>query len=691
MSDRLETRRGAASVREAPRAAAVNPADLAWLLIVPAVAVAIPAIALLAPLGGRLLLPDPGYHYWPDTEIVRKPAVHVGYLMCGVAALLYVAAIVRLARERMRPSIARALVVAVQAAAAAFVVACWIAQRHLSEKPTRLYFSTATLLLAAAATAATALVVRLRRDGKLDGGRVVAWLRALDTRATQRVCLAAAALVTVLWLLPGVHTDRATPLGPAYLDALFFDEATAVLNGRLPLVDMVAYGTLWPYLTALPLAAFDGSYAAFSIAMAALAGCALLAVYGVLRRVAGSALLALALYVPVLATGFFIGERIGVDRYDPGTYYGMFPLRYAGPYLLAWLTVWHLQRADAGRWSRRLLFAAAGLVALNNLDFGLSALAATVTMLVVVRPARSRAALAALATDLGVGLAAALVLVSALTLAGGGSLPQLGLLLRYGRVFVVGGAENRPLPGLGLHLVVSATFLAAAAVAAVRAIRVREGDVLAGALAWCAVFGFGASVYYYAYRSRPDVLVNLFSIWSLTVALLVLAAMRGTPSGRRWPSVPALAVAFAFFLAVCSIAQAPSPVGELRRIAAPAADGQVNLFLRDFRQARVTRIVAAQTRPGERVAILSQVGHRIARDAGVVNVSPYAGLEQMPAREQLEEVVRILRREHGDKVFVAQADHPGVHEALVAFGFPLVGQQVVETVPNVTVSEYRAG
>lgn len=678
-------------MREAPRAAAVNTADLAWILLIPALLVAVPVIALLAPVGGRLLLPDPGYHYWPDTDVVRKPAVHVGYLMCGIAALLYAVAIVRLARTRMRPRVRRALVVAAQVGAVAFVVACWIAQRQLTEKPTRMYFTTATLVVAALATLATALLVRAWREGRLKEVPLAAALRTRGTPAVRWACLAAAALVTVLWLLPGIHADRATPLGPAYLDALFFDETTAVLNGRSPLVDLVAYGALWPYVAALPLAAFGGAYAAFSTTMAAITGLAMLAVYGILRRVSDSPLLALGLYVPVLATSFFIGERIGPDRYDPGTYYGMFPLRYAGPYLLAWLAIWQLQRPDASRWGRRLLYAAAGLVALNNVDFGVTALVATATMTLVVRPPRSRPALAALVLDVAAGLAAALLLVAALTLVRAGSLPDLGLLLRYGRVFVVGGAENRPLPGLGLHLVVSATFLAAAAVAAIRTVRAREGDLLAGALAWCAVFGFGASIYYYAYRSRPDVLVNLFSIWSLTVALLLLAAARGAPAARRWPSAPALAVCFAFFLAVCSVAQVPSPWQELDRISAPAPDGQVNLFLRDFRQARVTRLIAARTQPGERVAILSQVGHRIAEDAGVVNVSPFAGLEQMPAREQLAEVVDVLRREGGEKVFIAQAAHPGVDGALDALGYPLVARQLVERVPEVVVSEYRAG
>jgi len=695
VSDRLTLGGGAARARAhaAARPTTVDPADLAWILLLPAVLVTAALIALLAPVGGRLLLPNPGYHYWDGIVPVRKATIHVGYAIFVLCALAYAGAIVALRGVRIGPLPRRLVVPLAQAAALAFAVVCWIAQRHdVVAGIRKAYFTNATLAAAAAATVAVAVVAHLHRRGRLRAGRR-ARLRDLDTRAAGWACLAVAVLATVVWILPAIHTDSATPSGSAYINSLFFDESAAVLNGRSPLVNMVAYGSLWPYLTAIPLGIFHGAYGAFSVTMATLTGVALLAVYGVLRRVARTPLLALGLYLPVLATSFFVEEAIGGDRYDPGTYYGMFPLRYVGPYLLAWLTVWQLGRAAAERWSLRLLFVAGGLVALNNVDFGGAALLAAAAAVLVVRRPRERAALGRFALDAGIGLAAALVLVSCVTLARAGALPHLLLLLRYGRVFVDGGAVNLRLPVLGLHLVLTATFVAAAVVAGVRVARDEPRDLLTAMLVWCAIFGFGASLYYYGYRSHPDVLVNLFSIWSLTLALLVAAALRGTDRARlrRWPGAPALAATFGFALVVCSLAQAPSPWSELRRITqSTPAGAEEAVPANGFRETAVRQIVAERTNPGERVVILSPVGHRVARDAGVVNVSPYTGLDQMPAIDQLDETVAILRREGGAKVFVAQMASPQLAAELDRLGFALAGRWKVDAWPTPIVSEYRA-
>jgi hypothetical protein len=675
-------------VRARSRRDRIEAADLAWMLLLPTVAVAVPTIALLAPIAGRLLLPDPDYSYWVGPG-VRKPAVHVGYAMFVLFAAAYAAAIVRFTGIGMSSVARRALIVLAQAATVAFLVVCLVAQQRLTfDGVPRRYFTPATLSVAggAAVVAMGALAWWRRRS---SGRASLRLPRSAEGRAVRLACVGLAALATVVFVLPAVHTDSATPSGEAYLGALFFDEATAVLNGRSTFVEMVAYGNLWPYVALLPLRVFGGTYAAFTVTMASLTALAMLAVYGVLRRIVRRPLLALALYLPVLATGFFLETQIGDDRYDPGTYFGMFPLRYAGPYLLAWLTAWQLGRDSGERWTRRLLFAAGGLVALNNVDFGGAALAATVVACVVHWLPRTRRAIASFAFDVAIGLAASLAAVTVLTLAREGSLPHLQLLVRYGRGFVNGGFANLPTPALGLHLVLSATFVAAGAVAAARASRLRGGDLLASMLAWCALFGLGASVYYYAYRSHPNVLVNLFSIWSLTLALLVIAAVREAARSRNLPGVPALAVTFGFALAVCSLAQVPNPFDQVRRIEGITLPTPGAVPPGGFREAAVSALVARRTRPGEAVAVISPLGHRVAREAGIVNVAPYTGFEQMPAREQLEETVAILEREGGTTVFVAQLPPPGFEVELMRLGFRLTGRWSVEAWPEPTVSEYR--
>lgn len=670
------------------RVASLDPAVVAWILLLPAVAVAVPAILLLAPIGGRLLLPDPDYSYWTGPGL-RKPAVHVGYALFVLLAIAYAGAVVCVCRLRMRPIVRRALVALAQVATIGFLIACLLAQRRLAfEGVVRTYFTPATLIVATGATFVVLLGWSLRpaRSGRTSLA-LPNWSRG---RGARLACLLAAMSATVAFVLPAVHTESAMPSGEAYLGALFFDEATAVANGRSTFVNLVAYGNLWPYATLLPFGLFGVGYGTFTVTMAAITALAMLAVYGVLRRVVRHPALALALYLPVLSTGFFLERRIGDDRYHPGTYFGMFPLRYAGPYLLAWLLAWQLTRDPSERWARRAVFAAGGLVALNNIDFGAAALAGTVLAYAAYQPARTGRAFAALVVDVAVGLAASLAAVMALTLAREGSLPHLGLLVRYGRVFVSGGFANLPVPRLGMHLVVSATFVAAGAVAAVRVRRSRGGDVLAALLAWCAVFGLGASFYYYGYRSHPDVLVNLFSVWSLALALLVVAAFRDAGRSRRLPSVSALAVTFGLALAACSLAQVPNPFEQVRRIESSTPAGEFEVVpAGGFRPVGVARVVASETRRGEPVVIISPLGNRTARLAGVVNVCPYTGFEQMPAREQLRETAELLEREGGDRMFVAQLPPDGFEQAMERLGFVLVGRWMVEAWPEPTLSEYR--
>jgi hypothetical protein len=72
-----------------------------------------------------------------------------------------------------------------------------------------------------------------------------------------------------------------------------------------------------------------------------------------------------------------------------------------------------------------------------------------------------------------------------------------------------------------------------------------------------------------------------------------------------------------------------------------------------FKQPTATAFVRERTHPGERVAILTALGHRIAYDTDRVNVSPYASIESMPTQQQLARAFDVLRREGGDKVFVS--------------------------------------
>jgi hypothetical protein len=635
----------------------VSGAELGWLLVLPLLLVAAPLVLLVSPWLGDLLFPRPSLHYWSPEFVVRKPAVQAGYLLLLSAVFAYGGAIVALAgrRPRMPRAGVRAAVLAAQLLVVALIVVAWVAQRRLDVLGTRrVYFTPASIVVAA--VLAGALVYAARVAPRMSHTT----RRRPSPRVVRTGCLVVAILTVTVWVLPAVYTDRgmsaldsADQLAfPAELfgNTYYFDEATAVLNGRSPLVDMPAYGALWPYVVALPFGALGGTYAAYSALMAAITGAAMVAVYAILRRIAGS-LLALLLFVPFVATSFFI-ELGDVDgRYDPGNYFGVFPLRYAGPYLLAWLTARTIVRERASAAADVALFAAAGLVALNNVDFGASALLGTIVAVAIVRrPLRARR----LAAEVAGGVAVALALVFVLTLLRAGSLPHLGLLGHYGRVFVDGGYGNIALHLLGWHLVLTVTFVAAVATAAVRVAQDARDRLLTAMLAWAGIFGLGASVYFYAYRSHPDVLLNIFSAWAFALVLLTIVVLRAERLRERLPALPALLVLFGFGLAVCSVAQVPRPWSEVSRIVDDGGESRPLVL------SAMAAEVRHRTRPGEHVAIFVQVGHRVAREAGVVNVSPYPGFKQMPAREQLDETLERLRRDGGRAIFVGQEMPPGM-------------------------------
>jgi hypothetical protein len=666
----MTTRRGIAPhgvglrARGATRAETQAPTEeqTAWLLVLPAAALTALAMAFLGPPVGRLL-PRTSYTYWPSSAALalRPKPTELARLGLAILGILAFAALLPLAARRARrirvPHV-RGLVLLAQGACLLALAFFWIEQsdvRHYELHDTT-YFSPASIVVAA--TFALLATVALTRPP------VVARWRALPRgRRWEIACVAAAAALTILWLLPSIFTDAniafEPPVVPAHV-SFTYDEAMSVLDGRSPLVDMATYGALIPYLVALPLSAFGGSLLAFSTLMVTLTTLALLAVYAILRRLARNPLAALALFVPFLATSLFLVQGETVERFNYATYFGMFPVRYGGPYALAWLTARKLD-GDRPR-SLVLLFAIAGLVVLNNTDFGLPALGATLAALVCARPPRSRSAVLALAGRLVAGLLIALALVSLLTLLRAGTLPHLDRLLAYARLFGISGFGNLPTPLFGFHLVMLATFVGSLTVAVVRATRGDDDATTTGMLAWCGIFGIGTATYF-VYRSHPDTLIASFSIWSLTVAVLVtLAARTALARGSLAASLPLVALLFGFGIAACSVAQFPLPWLQVERIVRtgpqrPLASGDTVDFVHQF------------ARRGATVAILTSIGHRLAYDSGVTNVMAYTGMLQMPATQQLQETIHALRAAHGNMIFVGPPYPPEMFDALREAGF----------------------
>lgn len=636
-----------------PRARALRAGELAWIGLLPCAVLLVAVIVVLGPPLGRALLPHGGLTFLPSVadRPQPEPTEQARFLLALTGPLLltgFVAAGLRRRWTAQSGTIA-GLVIAAQVAALGFVVICLIVQyRHVFElaawttSKRTVYFKPATLVVAG--------VIALAVAAGLASERVRLRFGALthESRGRRWAGAAVALAATAIWLLTAINFEGTIVYANDVIVNHFpywLDETFAALDGRLPLVDFAAqYGSLWPYPIAGAMKLFGVGVGTFTIATTAISAAAMLATFATLRRVTGSTIGGLLLFLPFLATSFYVMEGPLDNRYAISNLFGTFPLRYAGPLLLAWLVARHLGGASPRR--ARWLFLAAGLVVLNNVEFGLPALGATAAALLWSGGWPTWRRLGALALEALMGLVAALVLVSALTLVTAGALPQLGLLFRYSRLFAVAGWGLLPMtPTIGTSTIIYLTYVAAIGAATVRAANREPDGVLTGLLAWSGVFGLGIGSYYMG-RSHPEVLTNMFAGWALSLTLLFVLAVRAIAARSvRRPTLPEAACMFGFGVLVCSLALTPTPWSQVSRL----QNAGIHIYGHPDGEA----FIDAHTRPGDSVAILIPLGHRVAYNAGIVDVTPYTGGNSMPTIDQLDEMLRDLRAAGGRKVFLS--------------------------------------
>jgi hypothetical protein len=641
--------------------------EMAWLLSVPCALVTAAAMALLGgPLGNLLIPSNDGINIVPEwrVAIFPKQAQEARYFIAVAAPLLFAIAILILARRRPRltPRTVRALIDASQATGAAFVAICiWAQHQQVFEGRPHSFteeFTNQTLLVAAGFAAAVLFVIKSK-----NARRHVATVLNNRSAVVAVTVVGVAILATVAWVVAGVNLDGTVRyVAGGTLDNLQapVDEVFAVLDGRTPFVNFIPlYAWLWPYLTALVMGIFGTTFTVFSLTTCTITLLSLLAIFAVVRRVTGSMLGALLLYLPFLATSLFYIEPPSVNRYGPVLLYPLFPLRYAGPYLLVWLLARHIDGARP-RW-RWLLFAAGGLVVLNNTDFGIPAFGATVAALVWSAALPRWAAAARVLRDALAGLFAAYALVSLMTLLRAGSFVHIGSLFFFARLLGASGFSDLPTPTLGVHVVIYLTYAAAIGSATVRASRRDPGRLLTGLLVWSGIFGLGVGAYYMS-RTNPEALVMMFSAWILALVFLTIAVIQElAKESRRRLTIADYVVVFGMGVAVCSLAQTPAPWTQIKRLEARGAPvGVASPALR--------RILVAYG-GGKPEAILGGIPDRVAYEAGVVDVSPYTGMVAIFTVQQFDETLCALRAAGGQllvlpiagatKAFWTAAEHAG--------------------------------
>ena len=677
-------------------------AAVAWLVALPCAALAVALVVVLGPPLSRLLYPaDTTFGFLPGEArfLSPEPLENTRYLLMWGTPLLLASATL-LALRRWRPPASRATrlgVAAAQAAGAAFVLACLVAQRKPIWGTT--YFNRTSLALAALLAAAIVAIVRVERLR-------TAFARALrDTRARQLVAGAIALAAAVVWVMPAINTEVSSTWAFAAHDAPFhLDESFAVLDHLTPLTDFDAqYASLLPYLIAPSLLAFGKTLLVFTITVCTLSVLSFMALYGALRRAAGSALAALLLFVPVLATALFTISGDEPVRFTFGTYFPMFPLRFAGPCLLAWLLARHLDGArPRALWALSL---AAGVVLLNNLEFGALALLATLAALVATLEERSARTLLRLGGRVAAGVGAAIVAYALVSLVRAGELPRFGRELQFARLYTSAGYSNFPLPGVvGLQLVIFATYVAAIGTAVVRAAARAEHRALTGLLAWTGIFGIGSASYYVA-RSGPVILPSTFAWWALSLALLTIVAVRGMAAHpRRLPGLATLAALWGIGIAASSIGQLPTPGEQLARIDAPPPRAAVAVDrsmltapIQPDRDPRVRAFVVSladgpdrfASRDGAPIALFATQGHRIADAYGVVDVVPYTGPESIHTVDQLEESLDALRDAGGNTALVPRVNVWRMRAVLGRRGFAVLTRSGLRRVAPGTPFPWR--
>lgn len=660
--------------------------DLAWMAVVPAVAVVLPSMLWLAPPLACAVMPKPSWQIFPSIRslIVPEPVEQLRYFMALATPLLIAGVALLLRRQSRRQRWTRgpwydAAVIGVQLAVVGGAAYCWVDQADR-----RPWFTSVNLVVAVVIAGALLALAR----------------RGLAVRPAHRtatvLAIAIATTLTVVWLLPALYGNAAITHSSGVLRyhlQFTMNELLTVANDQAPLVGYASqYTKVLPYLVAPIVAVTGTSVATVTGMMWLLSVASMLAIYLVLRAVTGNAVAALALYVPFLAVSNYTLVEEGAERIVLANLYGVVPLRVTAPFLVAWLLTRELRRPR--RRFRIALFLLAGLAAANNLEYGLPCLGALLVGLFCGRNAEgwSWKETKRLVAEAAAGCALALVTVCGITLATAGKLPDPRYIGQFNRAFAIEGFGLVPMPTYGLHVVFFLTFCAALVVAlvgtATGATFAKRAPVLAGALGYSGALGLGAYAYWVG-RSHQDALFAVFPTWGFAVCLLVWLIVhegREARTSLRTAAIPALLVLTSFGIMATVMVQVPSPLAQVRRIAAksiatgdppasslacltsPRPDKPCPIAPANFEHASAVRFVDANTNPGERVAILTGMGHVIARDAGVVNVSPYSHPDSIAFVEQMDFLFEALKDAKGRKVFLGPS-YPEIAIVLRQRGF----------------------
>jgi hypothetical protein len=604
---------------------AISPGDLTWVLVAAGALLLAAAFAWLAPTLSHLY-PSPTHDEFAVWRIliVPEPLEETRAILALGTPLLLTAIVVALSRARPSRPRLDAMIVPLQVGGVVLLVFAVLDQPQTGPLLSPDYFER---YLVSAPNLIVGIVIGVLLTAVLVRPPAVRWPTSL-ANAVARVggwrwlALLIAIVATAIWLLPAVNTDgtvvRAGPLASSHIPIQGEDYFAAV-NGRTPLVDYISqYANLLPILVEPVLRAAGPSITSLSITLCVLSALAMVAIYGAFVQIVRGMWRALALYVPWVALSLFPWNQDGPYREFNGIYYGVFPGRYFGPFILAFLCAFALRTRRIPTYA---LFAFAGLVVLNNYEFGMGALLALIVALAAGgdRAVPLRRRLLGLLVEGVAGLVMAVAFVSLITLVRTGDLPDPALLTYFNRLFLRDSYGLEPMSSLGMHWLLYATYSAALLIAAVRYVRHDPDRVLTAMLAFSAILGLVTGMYFVG-RSSQYQLMLIFPAWGFSLALVAwtaAGALRSAGGDRlrlRRLLIPACLALIGFGVMVAAIDRLPRPQQQLDRLEAGGTGADLGPS---------ERFIEARTRPGEDILLIGfGPEHLIADRAGVVNVSP---------------------------------------------------------------------
>jgi hypothetical protein len=467
--------------------------------------------------------------------------------------------------------------------------------------------------------------------------------------------LVVSSVLTTAVLMPLVIQFPDTyPAG--YNNAFTFEELLAPANGRFPGFDYInQYETLLGWPIALAAAVAPAAYAA-SPSTAAVVWVVILQVLSLAiasLTVARVAPARLRWLVPITVVPMaLLTGTVGL------TYYAILPIRYILPIVLFALLVQAARSASLGqtRWLL-VLGVVAGVVVVNNLDFGVPALFAGGVAIVAV------AATVRLALRNGllyVGGAVVFALLWLLVGALSGRTYHPDYTFYFVRSFGIDNFNNVDMPGFGIHIAyvfvaVAGVIIGVLGARAVSADRRPLYVAIAFQASWLLL-----SFVYYSGRSLAQTLVIGYAMpLGVLLVLLAIAAfpylaqMRRTPP-RRWHRSHVVISGFGLLALGTTLAAwlfIPSIQAQLDRLSSPPQAGrQVVDYLRpDPRPA-----LAAVPGAADLIGLLSTSGSTWSARLGVRNVSLFLNPEYLSAAAAQQLQCEYLDELPGDVVLTTR-------------------------------------